>query len=147
MIFLLFSYKPSIIKQNMKKRNLMIFFLGLLFCISCQDNEMTLVDDVLDCGSSPKILKKVKNQEGRLLYSEAEKRYIIVVTIPNTIDSQDVGVICNPPHGIDISNLDGNGITVIFDGKYKEYDTMPVQMFVGQIYYYLSINKIKVQQD
>ena len=121
----------------------MMLFVGLLFCISCQDAELTLGEEGFDCGSSSKIVKKVKNQEGRLLYSETEKRHIIVVTIPNTIDSQDVGVVCNVPEGIDTSNLDGSSMTVIFSGKYKEYDKVPQQMTGGQTFYYLTLDKIK----
>ena len=129
----------------MKKLNLMMLFVGLLFCISCQDAELTLGEEGLDCGSSSKVVKKVKNQEGRLLYSEAEKRHIIVVTVPNTIDSQDVGVICNVPEEIDTSNLNGSGMMVVFSGKYKTYDKTPAQMFGGDTYYYLIVDKIKTK--
>src|SRR5690606_28014390 len=102
--------------EKMKKLNLMMFFVGLLFCISCQDAELTLGEEGFDCGSSSKIVKKVKNQEGRLHYNTFLKRYAITVTEANTYDSKDVGLICTNTEHLTIPSKE-EAISVVLDRK------------------------------
>lgn len=124
----------------MKKLNLMMFFVGLLFCISCQDAELTLGEEGFDCGSSSKIVKKVKNQEGRLHYNTFLKRYAITVTEANTYDSKDVGLICTNTEHLTIPSKE-EAISVVFDGRYRESDE--ISPIAGTTFYELELQKIK----
>ena len=126
--------------EKMKKLNLMMFFVGLLFCISCQDAELTLGEEGFDCGSSSKIVKKVKNQEGRLHYNTFLKRYAITVTEANTYDSKDVGLICTNTEHLTIPSKE-EAISVVFDGRYRESDE--ISPIAGTTFYELELQKIK----
>jgi hypothetical protein len=92
-------------------------------------------DEVL-CGGKD-IIKIVKNTTGTIRYSTFEKAYLVVVIIPNTIDSQDIGVVCNLP-----SSLKSDGIVISFGGEYRKYDKQPIKIFGGQTFYYLKLTKI-----
>ena len=126
--------------EKLKKLNLMMFFVGLLFCISCQDAELTLGEEDFDCGSSSKIVKKVKNQEGRLHYNTFLKRYAITVTEANTYDSKDVGLICTNTEHLTIPSKE-EAISVVFDGRYRESDE--ISPIAGTTFYELELQKIK----
>lgn len=124
----------------MKKLNLMMLFVGLLFCISCQDAELTLGEEGLDCGSSSKVVKKVKNQEGRLHYNTFLKRYAITVTEANIYDSKDVGLICTNTENLTIPSKE-EAISVVFDGRYRE--SGEISPIAGTTFYELELQKIK----
>lgn len=92
-----------------------------------------LVDGI--CGSG-KIEKSVSNTEGIVYYNTEEKAFNIVVTIPNTYDSQDIGFVCELPE-----NLEQDGTKVIFSGDYRDYGKHAA--IGGQEYYYLTLSKIE----
>jgi len=119
-----------------KKLSLMIL-AGLLYCISCQETELPILDQ---CGGS-KVVKKAKKQKGIFLYSSHFKRYIISVHEPNTIDAVDVGLICNMPDITTVPSVAEEGRTVVFSGKYRQSDE--VSPFGGSTVYELELGKIE----
>ena len=130
----------------MKKIKMMLISISLLLGVSCQDAEMMAMGEEgqgQDCGNSSKVVKKVKDQVGRLEYNEFLKRYTITASMPNTYDSQDVGLLCALPKNLDISRMGEAGLRVVFNGKYRESNK--VSPIAGTNYYYLEIQKIKTK--
>lgn len=127
----------------MKKHSVLLFFISLLFCVSCQDAEMDSGEGEIDCGSSAKVVKKVRNQEGVLHYNEFLKRHTISVDKPNTYDSQDVGLVCNHQINLDFPGIE-EGLSVVFNGKFRESEM--ASPFPGTTYYELEIQKIEIRE-
>ena len=100
-------------------------------------NSADLVFREGSCGESTKVLKSVAGQKGIVRYNSNEQKHTIVVTIPNTYDSQDIGVVCNLP-----DNLKIDGLSVTFDGDYRQYDKIPSVKVGGQTFYYLVISSL-----
>lgn len=115
---------------------ILLFSVGLMFP-SCKTDDPNAKRKLVDgiCGSG-KIEKSVTNIEGSIHYNTEEKAFGINVTIPNTIDSEDFGFVCELAE-----NLKQNGTTVIFSGDYRDYGKQAP--LGGQEYYYLTISKIE----
>jgi len=127
----------------MKTHQLIMIFISLVLCMSCQDVDMAIGEEGSDCGTSSKAFKKVKNLEGIFQYNEFEKRYTIIVQEPNTIDTKDMYLFYNFPENFDPTSIE-DGVPVVAEGGYKESDRMaPVG---GLTYYYLKVKKIRVDR-
>ncbi|HLT09097.1 MAG TPA: hypothetical protein VK014_16325 [Cyclobacteriaceae bacterium] len=120
----------------MQKLNLMMYLLGLLCCISCQDSELPILEQ---CGGS-KVVKKAKKQKGIFRYNSYLNRYIISVHELHTIDVVDVGLICNMPAITTDPSIPEEGRTVIFNGKYRQ--SAELSPVAGITYYELELSKI-----
>lgn len=100
-------------------------------------NAQALATEKIECGVPNSSVKKVSGQAGKVYYNTYEKAYTIVVTIPGTFDSQDIGVLCNIPQ-----ELKTDGLSVKFDGEYRKYDKQPSVVIGGQKFYYLLLSKV-----
>ena len=133
-----FSCKSGLNKKRtncaMKNCLYIIIFSITLLCLSCTNGDDPNAKDGI-CGSG-KIEKSVTNTEGIIYYNTQEKAFNIVVTIPNTYDSQDIGFVCELPE-----NLKQDGAKVIISGDYRGYGKQAA--IGGQKYYYLSLSKIE----
>lgn len=116
---------------------LLIVLLAGAGCRSTKQSLSTAPTTVSPCGSNNKLEKAVHDQPGIIRYDAEEKQYRIVVTIPNTIDSQDIGIVCQLPQ-----MLQHDGLNVVFDGEYRHYDKTTKTMVGGQSFYYLTIRKL-----
>ncbi|WP_146011033.1 hypothetical protein [Siphonobacter sp. BAB-5405] len=58
-----------------------------------------------------------------------------------TIDSEDVGYVCNLPDA-----FKKEGLNVRFSGEYRAYDQVPKTMLGGQTFYYLKVSQMKKMQ-
>ena len=126
----------------MKKSNLILVFISLLLGISCQDADMVMGGD---CGSTSKVVKRVKDQRGMLYYNEMEKTYAISVALPQTYDVVDIGLLCNLPEEYKIPNKEREITWVIFSGKYGKSEK--VAAVVSATYYNLELTKIKFEES
>ena len=117
-----------------KIKYLHIIAAGLLLMGgSCQkDNIMELGD----CDLAG-FVKSVADTEGTVWYDTQAKAYSIFVGIKGTYDSQDIGIVCNPPE-----NFNTEGLKVIFNGNYYKCEDF-VPLIPGQKYYHLELTKIK----
>src|SRR5690606_37994128 len=123
--------------MTQSKKLILMILAGLLFCISCQETEVPILDQ---CGGS-KVAKTAKKLKGIFLYSSHFNRYIISVHEPNTIDAVDVGLICNMPAIATAPPSAEQGRTVVFSGKYRQSDELsPIG---GSTVYELELGKIE----
>lgn len=117
--------------------NKIVFHIGIAFLfilLKCSDN--TLEKNNSDC-SGKKYVKRVNNQAGTIVYDEEQKKYAVSTSIPGTYDSVDLGFICKVP-----DSLKSNGLKIIFDGSFYEYDQEMKSPWAGVTYYYLSLDKV-----
>lgn len=115
----------------------MILLMVLFCCVSCQEEESP---DLGSCGNS-KVIKKAHNQLGRFYYNSHFNRYTISVAEANTIDVVDVGLVCNTPAITAAPTVAGEGVPVLFSGKYRQSDE--VSPVAGRTYYELELSKIE----
>jgi|SRR5690606_4002559 len=123
--------------MTQSKKLILMILASLLFCMSCQETEVPLLDQ---CGGS-KVVKKAKKQRGIFLYSSHFNRYIISVHEPNTIDAVDVGLICNMPDITTVPPIAEEGRTVVFSGKYRQ--SPEVAPIGGSTVFELELGKIE----
>jgi len=117
-------------------------FFTVMILFSCKGKTIipNQSDREMTCGDGNSVVKSVKDVKGTITYNSLEKVYTIVVTMPHTIDSQDVGIICNLP-----KSLEEEGKQISFDGEYRTYSKQPIKIFAGQTYYYLKLTRIVVK--
>lgn len=110
-----------------------------IILIGCGNDEKPLsACDLAPCDPQKKTVKAVTDQEGRIGFSEEEGKWLIIASIPETYDSQDIGIVCT---GLP-ENLQEVGREVLFSGTYKERCNEAKGVLPGQIYYYLHITDI-----
>ncbi len=114
-------------------RTLFIFSLALTF-FSCQDKDPL---EHSGCGFNDPI-KSVNGATGFIHYTDSTGEYVIYAAIPGTIDSQDVGVVCNMPAEYEI-----DGLSVHFSGAYYQFDREVLSGIAGQEFYYLRLTSIQ----
>ena len=115
------------------------FTISCLFLMlfSCNKGDDVTTQQSGNCNSG-KIVKSVAGTEGVIYYNTSEKAFTVISTIPNTYDSQDIGILCELSE-----NLKIDGQKVVFSGDYRKYDK--VAPIGGQTYYYLEVSKISAK--
>jgi hypothetical protein len=101
----------------------------LLGIVSCKKDQV-----FADCDQKGAFVKEVKNEEGRIHFDSTQNKYMALV--PNSMDSYDVGYVCDLP-----LKFQKAALAVRFSGRYFEYDK-PAQGIAGNKYYYLSLEEI-----
>lgn len=77
------------------KKYLGIFVLALLtLVVSCTKDKVDK-DEVLSCSECGKKTGELTDRRGVVLYDSTFARYYIVMHVPGTIDSFDVGYVCD----------------------------------------------------
>ncbi len=94
------------------------------------------------CGNENRVVKRVMRETGTVNYIARLNKYAIVVYVPDTFDSHDVGLVCNLPAEVQV-----NGLKVTFDGIYREYDQKNPAIAGGETYYYLVVNSLSYNPD
>lgn len=115
------------------KARLLLLLTVILLLSHCDDD-----DKSKDCDKTT-FVKTVVNTSGTVRFSTTMDAYVIITTIQGTIDSQDIGVVCNLQKELQQEELE-----VAFDGNYFQYSG-PVPEVAGQEYYYLVLDKITPQ--
>lgn len=135
--------------EKLKITVLILFGLSMLTAFGCEKDEALSKED--GCGFAPcdprkKTVKEVTDQVGRIGYIEKEKKekkWIIIVSIPQTYDSQDLGIVC----GDLAEEFQEVGKMVKFTGKYKDKCDDNRGILPGQTYYYLHVSEISAIKD
>ena len=121
--------------HTMKPINCILLCLGLSSLLACASKSVApgiqLDMKETECGAG-KVLKKISRETGIVRYDAGERKYAVVVTVPNTYDSQNVGFVCNLP-----ASLQKEGVSIMFDGEYRPHGKKP--MLGGLKYYYLKL--------
>jgi hypothetical protein len=126
----------------MRHLNLPFYCSVLLLCIiGCSDSKEDVSPENAESQTcfSGKSIKKVKNQKGTIYYDLYEKRYAVYVSIPGTVDSQDVGFLCD-----NLNTLKKDNLSITFTGEYHSYLEDRKPPVGGQKYYFLEIKKFKI---
>lgn len=118
------------------KLMLLSFFILINGC--GKDNELSSGCDLASCDPQKNTVKEVTDQSGSINYSQEEKKWLIIVSIPNTYDSQDIGIVCT---GLP-KKFQEVGREVLFSGEYKEKCDETKGMLPEQTYFYLHITEI-----
>ena len=133
--------------QN-KKQYLTITSGALLLVVmtfinsACQQSDCVACDTV-PCHPDAKTAKRVVDQRGLVAFDIVLNRWVVIVSIEGTYDSQDVGIVCdNLPEA-----YQQEGEWVIFSGTYKRYSGEDRPPFPGQVYYYLFVSSIAILED
>jgi hypothetical protein len=122
------------------KHYLALSFILSLILMGCGNDEKPLsACDLAPCDPQKKTVKVVADQEGRIGFSEEEGKWLIIASIPETYDSQDIGIVCT---GLP-ENLQEVDREVLFSGTYKERCNEAKGVLPGQIYYELHLTEIK----
>ena len=89
------------------------------------------------CAPTSAVVKTVTATEGRVAFDTHLQQYVVVVSLPTALSSQDIGVLCTPlPAALQV-----NGLPVLFSGTYSAYTPAPSS---GDLtYYQLSVSSIK----
>lgn len=111
-----------------------ILSITILFFISCSGN------DSKNCSNAGDEVQEVTNERGTLNYDEKSKEYRISSAIDGTYDSVIMGVLCNKPTGIKLS--EEGTLQVIFSGTYKQIKDDDRRGPVGTTFYYLELSEI-----
>lgn len=115
-----------------------MYFLAAGVALSCHKEEIPSdYPQSEDCRPG-QVIKTVKDQNGTVRFNARENRYAIYVSIPITYDSQDLGFVCHLP-----DSLRKEGLSIIFDGKYHTYEKDRLPPLGGQVYYYLTLDKVR----
>ena len=117
------------------KHYLALSFILSFILMGCGNDEKPLSA----CDPQKKTAKVIADQEGRIGFSEEEGKWLIIASIPETYDSQDIGIVCT---GLP-ENLQEVGREVLFSGTYKERCNEAKGKLPGQIYYELHLTEIK----
>ncbi len=110
--------------HTMKPINCILLCLGLFCLLTCASKSVApgiqLDMKETECGAC-KVLKKISRETGIVRYDADERKYAVVVTVPNTYDSQNVGFVCNLP-----ASLQKEGVSINFDGEYRPHGKKPM---------------------
>lgn len=118
------------------------YLAPLLFFIlvGCgKDDKLLSACDLAPCDPQKKTIKAVSERKGRIGFSQEEEKWLIIASIPETYDSQDIGIVCTEL----IENFQEVGREVLFSGAYKERCDGIESALPGQVYYDLHITEIK----
>ncbi len=77
------------------KKYLGIFFLALVtLIVSCKKDEIN-EDEVLSCSECGQKVGEIKDRQGSVVFDSTVVRYYIMMPVPGTIDSYDIGYVCD----------------------------------------------------
>lgn len=115
---------------------LLSFFILINGC--GKDNDLSSGCDLASCDPQKNTVRAVTDQSGSIGYSQEEEKWLIIVAIPNTYDSQDIGIVCT---GLP-EKFQEIGRKVTFSGEYKEKCDKTKGVLPGQTYFYLHVTEI-----
>jgi hypothetical protein len=116
-------------------KNAIWFLLLGLWLNSCGKEDFQ--DGLMSCGLEGQV-KSVRDAKGVVSFNSVEQVYVVAVHHEGTIDSEDIGFVCNLPE-----EYQHDGFRVRFSGSYYEYDEKYGRPAVGgQTYYYLELLNI-----
>lgn len=100
----------------------------------------TVIPIDTNCHISGPIIAQAKDWEGYVQYLGNTKLYSITYTVPNTIDSQWIGYVCNMP-----DEFKRGGLKVVFSGNYYHaYKYIKHTGIDGHPQFYLSLERIRM---
>lgn len=108
-------------------------------------SKLTAIDSVVaptdtNCHISGPVIAQAKDWEGYVYFLGNTKLYSITYTVPNTIDTQWIGYVCNMP-----DEFKRGGLKVMFSGKYYHaYKYIKHPGIDGRPQLYLSLEKIRI---
>lgn len=123
----------------MKYASLLIVMVAMTF-LTCKEDKAKPNANIESCYTG-KVVKTAKNLRGVVSYNTQEKQYAVYVTIPGTIDSRDVGFICDK-----LDSLKKEELVIEFSGNYYDYKENAKPPMGGLTYYYLDITDYKISK-
>ena len=107
---------------------------------------VTAIDSVMipldtNCHINGPVIAEAKDWEGYVYFLGTTKLYSITYTVPNSVDSQWIGYVCNMPN-----EFKRGGLKVTFSGKYYHaYKYVKHLGIDGHPQFYLQLEKISLQ--